>query len=271
MAIFDIFEEVSEKAVIKSETGDARIFGVVVGEVVKTYSDQMPGRVCVSITVRDSEANVLKWARMAFPSFGESWGTYFLPEIGDQVLVAFDQGIIDRPYIIGCVAKDNSKFLRSAKDVNNIHKTITTKHGSTIHFEDAVEGDGEQDKIEIYTAGKAHEMILDNAKKKITLKEKTGKTCAIEMGTERGDISIMAQHKVTIKVGELISVTMNADTGKVSISASDVSVSSTGKMNLSGGGHAELSGAAVKVQSQGALSLESSGIVKIEGRPIKIG
>ena len=63
MAIFDIFEEVSERAVTKTETGENRIFGVVVGEVVKNYDDKFPGRVCVNLHTRDKEANEMKWAR----------------------------------------------------------------------------------------------------------------------------------------------------------------------------------------------------------------
>ena len=119
MAIFDIFEEVSEKTVLKTDTGDNRIFGVVVGEVVKNYDDNFPGRICVQVHTRDEDANELKWARMAMPSGGSEWGHYFLPEIGDQVLVVFEEGIIDRPYVIGCVQKTSDKFL-SKRDQNQI-------------------------------------------------------------------------------------------------------------------------------------------------------
>ena len=38
MAILDIFNEVTEKNIVKSETGDPRIFGVLIGEVTNNYS-----------------------------------------------------------------------------------------------------------------------------------------------------------------------------------------------------------------------------------------
>ena len=270
MAIYDIFEEISEKTVIKTETGDTRIFGVVVGEVVNCYSETMPGRVCVSIHVRDQEANVLRWARVAFNSFGSDWGAYFLPEIGDQVLVAFDQGIIDKPYVIGCLAKDNSAFLRKAKNIMNTHKRLTTKHGSTLLFEDEIVGEGENDSIRLFTAGEGHELTLDNAKKKIIIQD-NNKNCQIEMGTLRGDITIKALHKLTIKVGETISVTLNGETGKITIDGASLSATTTGKMILDGGGKAQLNGASVTVESQGMLSMNSAGMVKVEGKPIKLG
>lgn len=270
MAIFDIFEEISEKAVTKSETGDPRIFGVVLGEVVNCYSETMPGRVCVAIHVRDAEANVLRWARVAFPSFGSDWGCYFLPEIGDQVLVAFDQGVIDEPYVIGCVAKDTSAYLRKVKNIMNTHKRITTKHGNSITFEDEIVGEGTNDSMRIFTAGEGHEITLDNARKKITIQDKD-KNCQIEMGTLRGDVTIKAAHKLTIKVGETISVTLNGESGKITIDASSLAATTTGKMTLDGGGKAQFNGASVTVESQGMLSLNSAGMVKVEGKPIKLG
>lgn len=46
MSIYDIIGEISEKQATKTETGDARIYGVVVGIVAKNYDKDMPGRVC---------------------------------------------------------------------------------------------------------------------------------------------------------------------------------------------------------------------------------
>ena len=74
MALFDIFDEISEKQIMKTEVGDQRIFGAVIGIVALNYSDLMPGRLCVTIPVRDDQANKLKWAKMAFPYTGAKWG-----------------------------------------------------------------------------------------------------------------------------------------------------------------------------------------------------
>ena len=99
MGLFDVIDDITEKQVMKTDTGDNRIFGVVVGQVAKNYDKDMPGRVCVTVPTRDKDANELKWARVAMPSSGSKWGHYFLPEVGDQVLLVFEQGNIEKPYV----------------------------------------------------------------------------------------------------------------------------------------------------------------------------
>lgn len=278
MAIFDIFEEVSEKATQKTETGDNRIFGVVIGEVTDNYSVKFPGRVCVSIHVRDSEANVLRWARVAMPSGGSEYGMYFLPEVGDQVLVVFEQGIIDRPYIIGCIQKNNNKFLTQSKSPTNQHKRIVTRHGSAIEFEDmpgpnaGESGDGSLDKISIHTAENAHEVTLDNAKKQITIKDKESETKILMKSVPgKGEMQIYAGKKMVLKVGDNISITMNGVSGKMTIKAKDIVMDATGKVTVSGGGKMALSGATIQANSNGMMKLSANGIVSIAGKPIKLG
>jgi uncharacterized protein involved in type VI secretion and phage assembly len=43
------------------------------------------------------------WARLAVPMAGQGQGTYFLPEIGQEVLVAFDRGDVRFPYVVGAL------------------------------------------------------------------------------------------------------------------------------------------------------------------------
>ncbi len=277
MGIFDIFEEVSEKSVLKTDTGDSRIFGVVVGEVVRIYNDNYPGRVCVKIHTRDQDANVLQWARVASLYGGSEWGQYFMPEMGDQVLVVFEEGIIDRPYIIGTIHKNSDKFLSKSKDKNNQHKRIVTRQGSTIEFEDmpnesGQNGDGSKDKINIYTPDKAHAITLDNEKKLIEIQDKD-KNASIQMKTENGDITIKAARKLTIKAGDNISIVLNgaSDSGKVTINCSNLTIDSTGKVEVSATQKMALSGASFTAEAQGMMSLKANGVQQIQGTPIKIG
>ena len=41
------------------------------------------------------------WAPVAAPLAGKQRGAFFMPELGDEVLVAFEDGSFDSPYIIG--------------------------------------------------------------------------------------------------------------------------------------------------------------------------
>ena len=277
MAIFDIFEEVSEKSVLKTDTGDSRIFGIVIGEVVNNYSDSYPGRVCVKVHTRDKDANVLQWARVAMPYGGSEWGHYFLPEVGDQVLVAFEEGIIDRPYVIGTVHKNSDKFLTKSKDEKNQHKRIITRQGSAIEFEDMPDdsggsGDGTKDKIKIYTPDQAHAITLDNEKKLIEIQDKE-KNARIEMKTENGDITIQAARKITIKAGDNITVVLNgaSDSGKITVNCANLTVDSTGKVEMSATQKMGLKAASFSAESQGTMQLKANSVATLSGTPVKIG
>lgn len=272
MGLFDIIDDIAEKQVMKTETGDNRIFGVMIGEVVSNYDMNMPGRVCVAITTRDEEANVLKWARVAMPSSGVGWGHYFLPEVGDQVLVAFEQGNIEKPYVIGCVPKDNNLFLRKAVDETNQYKKITTKNGSTITFTDKMEGEGANDKITIETATKGHQIVMDNEMNKILISDRDGMN-KIEMktGEEAGSIEIVAAKRLTIKVGETIELKMNGSNGSTKLTTNKLTVEANGKMKVESTGPMNVTGANVTLASNAIMKLESSGAVQISGAPISVG
>ena len=46
MGLYDVIDDIAEKQVMKTDTGDNRILGVVIGQIVKNYDKDMPGRVC---------------------------------------------------------------------------------------------------------------------------------------------------------------------------------------------------------------------------------
>lgn len=270
MGLFDIMDEIAEKQVMKTETGDSRIFGVVTGIVAKNYDADMPGRVCVTIPVRDAEANELQWARIAMPASGKKWGFYFLPEVGDQVLLAFEQGNIEKPYVIGCIPKDSNSFLTRTADEKNQYKKIVTKNGNTILFEDNEEGEGEKDKIEIQTAKEAYQIALDNEKQRISVKDKDGKN-AFYLNTENGSIQIKAEKKVTIEVGSNVKLTLNGESGGVQLECSKLTVKAENSINAESSGTMKLAGSNLKVEASSVLNIESSGAAMLGGTPLKLG
>lgn len=271
MGLYDIMDEIAAKQVTKSETGDNRILGVVVGIVAKNYEQKMPGRVCVQVPVRDDDANELQWARVAMPSSGKNWGHYFQPEEGDQVLLAFEHGNIEKPYVIGCVPKDSNPFLTKAVHEKNQYKKIITKNGNTIQFDDGEDEEGKQDRISIYTAKEAHRIILDNEKKEITVGDKDGKNqMVIKTEDDNGNISIKTEKKLTISVGDSITVTMNADSGTVNIKCSKFTVDASDSSEIKTNGKMGISGGNVSVEASSMLKAESSGLTSISGSPTKI-
>lgn len=273
MSLYDVINEMSDRQSQKSETGDQRIYGLMVGIVARNYDQDMPGRVCVTIPTRDESANELKWARMALNSGGPQWGTYFLPEVGDQVLLGFEGGNIERPYVLGCLSKDNDPFLNGSVDEENQIKRIVTKHGSTITFHDHKDDeDGLKDSILVQTAEKKHTVLLDNENSLIRISDEKGDNI-IEMTTleDRGTLTIKVTNNLSIKVGDTITLTMNGDSGAVKLEANQVNIETSKGTTLKSDARIAMEGAQMALSGSSSFTAESGGSTKIDGKIIKIG
>jgi uncharacterized protein involved in type VI secretion and phage assembly len=77
-----------------------RIYGVVTGRVINMIDPMFLGRVQLQIPFID-DLDLSPWARIATPMSGIASGVSMLPQIGDEVLVAFEQGDVNVPYVIG--------------------------------------------------------------------------------------------------------------------------------------------------------------------------
>ena len=288
MGLYDIIDEITERQVTKTETGDNRIWGVMIGTVAKNYdpnsskaggsnsgADAMDGRVCVTIPTRDERANELKWARVAMPSGGSKWGHYFLPELGDQVLLAFEGGNIEKPYVIGCIQKTSDQFLKNAVDKDNQFKKIMTRHGSHITFEDnSKDEDGLKDKLTLETAKAKLQILMDNENEKIRIGDKTSANeDFILMNTKEGSgtLDINIKSKVTIKVGDKITMTMNGESGTVTIQADSIVLKGTDKVTAKSDQSIKLEAAQVTAKANSSMNLESSGGATLKGATVSVG
>ena len=81
---------------VRRELQSEKIFGVVVGLVTNNQDDEGLDRVKVKFPWL-SEDEESHWARVSCPMAGKERGILFLPEVDDEVLVAFEHGDIDWP------------------------------------------------------------------------------------------------------------------------------------------------------------------------------
>ena len=286
MGLYDIIDEITERQVTKTETGDNRIWGVMVGIVAKNFdpnstasggansgADAMDGRVCVTIPTRDTDANELKWARVAMPSSGSKWGHYFLPEVGDQVLLAFEGGNIEKPYVIGCIPKTADKFLKDSVDKDNQFKRIVTRHGTSIIFEDnSTDENGLKDKLTLETAGQKLQILMDNENEKIRIGDKA-KEDFIEMYTKEGSgtLTVQIKSKIEIKVGDKITMTMNGESGAVSIKADSILLEASNGVTTKSDSAVKMEAPQVAANASSSLKLESSGTATVSGSTVSVG
>ena len=95
-----MIETALERAETSVEEIKKKYYGVTVGRVINMLDPMTLGRVQVQLPFIDS-LDLSPWARIAVPMAGQLSGFYFIPNIGDEVLVAFEQGDVNVPYIIG--------------------------------------------------------------------------------------------------------------------------------------------------------------------------
>lgn len=89
----------SDEAEDRAES-EPKIYGVVVGRVVNVLDPLFLGRVQVQVPSIDA-LDLSAWARVAAPGAGFLSGFYWIPNPEDEVLVAFERGDINAPYVIG--------------------------------------------------------------------------------------------------------------------------------------------------------------------------
>ena len=196
MALFDLVE--SDREGMKGE----RIEGIVLGIVTNNHDPEKVGRVKIKFPwLTDSDES--NWARVATVMAGRDRGTFFLPEVGDEVLVAFDHGDINHPYVIGALWNgEDTPPETNADGKNNIRK-IKSRSGHEIIFDDNEEE--RKEKIEIHTKA-GHTIVLDDSAgaEKIEIKDKTGNnTITIDSVQDSINIESAMQLKIKANVVEI--------------------------------------------------------------------
>jgi hypothetical protein len=112
--------------------------GMVCGVVTDVNDPDQQGKVKLALPWL-SPSFVTDWARVVQLSAGARTGAMFLPEVGDEVLVAFEHGDPRRPYVIGGLVNDNSSFDTMSKAVsggNVVGRGLASPAGNQLLFTD---------------------------------------------------------------------------------------------------------------------------------------
>jgi uncharacterized protein involved in type VI secretion and phage assembly len=154
------------------------------------------------------------WARVATLMGGNNRGSWFIPDVNDEVLVSFESGDPRRPYVIGGLwnGKDSPPESMDGSG-NNYKKVIRSRNGVKITLDDQ---DG-QEKFIVETPG-GQKVTLQDGPGKVEIVDSNGNSIKMETS----GITINASAKVTINAG-----------ATVDISASIVNVKA-GMANFSG-------------------------------------
>jgi uncharacterized protein involved in type VI secretion and phage assembly len=149
----------------------------------------------------EGEEKESDWIRIATAMAGNDKGTFFMPELKDEVLVAFKHGDFNSPYIVG--------FLWNGKDKTPEQDTkkrkIKTKSGHIVEFDDNTG----VEKITIESQGKHKIELNDIPPGKITIESKGKQKIEIN-DTPPGSITITTNNPGS-------SISINTATGMVMV------------------------------------------------------
>jgi len=176
-----------------------RFFGVVVGVVSNNQDPDGMHRVKLRFPWLnlDDESH---WARVAVAMAGNGRGAYFLPEPDDEVLVAFEHGSLEHPYVIGALWNGKDKPPENNSDGKNDNRSITSRSGHVVRLCDK-QGD---EQIEIIDKTGNNRIVIHSSDNKISIeaqgdiaiKSSTGKVTIEAIGVEiksQADVKVQAQ------------------------------------------------------------------------------
>lgn len=131
------------------------------------------------------------WLRMAQPYAGGGKGFSFIPEIGEEVMVDFEGGNAERPYVKGTLyngVEDVDGAWVASNNSHNQVKAIRTRNGHTIEIHD----EGNDGYVRIYDNEKENYILTFSTDRKLIMLESTGN---IELYA-KNDIIMHAGHDI---------------------------------------------------------------------------
>ena len=143
---------------------EGRFYGVAIGVVTNLKDPKAWGRVKLKLPwlAEDVETD---WARVAMPMAGPGFGTWFMPEVNTEVLVAFEHGSLEHPYVIGSLWNGKASSPPHDRSGKNDVRSITSRSGHRIRL---VDTKGEE-SIEIVDRSGKNSIVVDTVQNSVTI------------------------------------------------------------------------------------------------------
>jgi Rhs element Vgr protein len=190
--------------------------GLFNGTVKKMFDDpDSQFRILVDVPLFDSNGEGL-WARLVNFYSTNGAGAFFMPEVGDEVIIGFLNEDPRFPIILGSVysSSKNKPFDGYAPAEKNPKKAIISKTGITVEFDD-------ENKVLTAVTPSKNTLILSDKDKEVTLKDENNNSIVMSSG----GIRIKSAKSITLEAGEDIII---KGTQGVKVASSEGDVETTG-------------------------------------------
>jgi uncharacterized protein involved in type VI secretion and phage assembly len=193
--------------------------GIVTGIVTNNKDPENQARVKVKFPwLSNNEES--HWARVAMPMAGKDRGFFMLPEVDDEVLVMFEQGDVNHPYVVGSVWNGADKPPLSADEAVNgsgqvVRRVLKTRAGHLVVLDDSDDSPG----IQIIDKTGKNKIVIDSKDNKLSVE--------IE-----GDVKLVSKGKVEIEASQDIKIEAK---GSLSLkAASSLDIEASGSVKVKG-------------------------------------
>jgi len=191
------FDAVPEN-VVTPPYGNVHSFPTAESQPATVISNDDPaglGRVQVAFAWQQDAGTNTPWLRMTNPHSGGGKGFYFIPEVGEEVLVAFEGGNAEKPFVLGAMYNGGASSGYAASD--NSVKAIHTRSGHIIKFT--------EDESILITDKSGNEIILDTVGSNISI------SAPQTINISATDINISATNNINISAGANQNTTVGVD------------------------------------------------------------
>ncbi|MBV7668408.1 VgrG-related protein [Streptomyces halstedii] len=223
--------------VLVSAASDRSLAGLATGGNAPARGPRLPGLAIGVVSDVREDGSERGWVRLTFPWLddayvtdwvrtvqwgGQGGGGVFSPEVNDEVLVGFEQGLLDSPYVLGGLYNGVDK--PSAHDVPLVdaasgkvnRRSLVSRSGNRLELLDAPRGPS---GVRLASGDKRLEVMLDERRDRIEL-------------TVYGPGGTRPSSSVTLSP---TGITLDAGTGDVTINGRSVKVNGTADVTVSGG------------------------------------
>jgi phage protein D len=209
--------------------------GVVVAEVVDSEDPLLLGRVKVRFPWLD-DLYVSDFARVRQDHVSEGSGCLWIPEVGTEVLVAFDRGDINSPYVLGCLY-NMTMPPEPPPDIEGLvnERRIQSRMRHMIQFQDGEEAQG---------------ILLISGEE----------DCLIRIDAMEQAIEIVSAGMINVEAAAELSITAGGD----------ISITTEGALTLEGG-EVAINGESLNLSGEGDVTVTAEGAVMVAGSVIMLG